>query len=132
MNRTEETARAYLRSTLRFPDDEIDEILEIGRLALARTLAELERAVAGRDVRGIGDAGHAMKGMLRNMGLEETAGLTRRLCALAENDVPAGLGEAAAALRRDLEAFLCGADQPGTAPPGPWTAAPPGLMKKEP
>lgn len=115
MNRREETARAYLRSTLRFPDDEIDEILEIGRLALARTLTELERAVAGRDVRSIGDAGHAMKGMLRNMGLEETAGLTGRLCSLAENDSPAGLVETAAALRRDLEEFLGDADRAMTA-----------------
>jgi hypothetical protein len=106
VNRTETAIRNYLRTVLRFPDDEIDEILEIGRTSLARGMADLDRAVAAGDVRRAMEAGHALKGMLRNMGLDDTAELVGRLCALARNGPPGGLPDAADALRRDLEDFL--------------------------
>jgi len=106
VSRIETAIRNYLRTVLRFPDNEIAEILEIGREALARGMEDLDRAVAAQDVVRVMEAGHAMKGMLRNMGLDDTAELVGRLCALAQNDPRSGLPEASAALRRDLEDFL--------------------------
>lgn len=117
MTSCEAAARAYLRRTLGFPEQEIDEIIRVGRTALTRALADLERALAGDGPVSLADAAHAVKGVLRNLGLEEAAGLARRVEERAGTDPGQEAHAVVAALRRELGPFLeCGAlsgDTPG-------------------
>ncbi|NDY55488.1 Hpt domain-containing protein [Desulfovibrio sulfodismutans] len=105
MNHAEATARAYLRRTLGFPEKEIEEIVSLGRVALAQAVDDLQRALAGDDPVPLADAAHAVKGMLRNLGLEELAGLARQVEEQAVGGSQAGAREAVAALRRELTPF---------------------------
>jgi HPt (histidine-containing phosphotransfer) domain-containing protein len=114
MNHAETAARAYLRRILGFPEKEIDEIVSLGRVALARAVDDLQRALAGDDPIPLADAAHAVKGMLRNLGLEELAGLARQVEEQAVGGSQTGAREAVAALRRELAPF-CGPASSGEA-----------------
>ncbi len=106
MNAREAKARAYLHRTLGFPETEIDEILRVGRTALSRAMDDLERALDGDAPVSLSDAAHAVKGVLRNLGLEEEAGLARQVEERADAGSPSGAREAVCALRRRLAPFL--------------------------
>ncbi len=109
-----ETARAYFLTELRFPEEDLDEILALGRAALARGLEELAAAAAGDDA-GRGSARAQMvKGILRNMGLDGPAGIARRVEALAD---AGSLADARTALD-DLRAALGEFARPAPADPG--------------
>jgi|GEM_PF-1242077 len=116
MTSCEAAARAYLRRTLGFPEQEIDEIIRVGRAALSRAMADLERALAGDGPVPLADAGHAVKGVLRNLGLEEAAGLARRVEEWAGTDPGQEVHAAVAALRRELAPFLESGIASGDAP----------------
>lgn len=124
MNRLEDATRDYLRTVLRFPEGEVDEIVEFGRLALARAMSRLMDAVAGGDARRMADEAHGIKGMLRNMGLSETAALAGKIGHLAQTGALAGLPGAVDELRRDLSDFLPAPDPAGKGVPGTMDSRP--------
>lgn len=123
MNRAEATARAYLRRTLGFPEKDIDEIVSLGRVALARAMDDLQRSLAGDAPIPVADAAHAVKGMLRNLGLEELAGLAKRVEERAVSGYQAEAREAALVLRRELTPFWDQAASPGDVSGRPMDSA---------
>lgn len=112
-----ETARAYFLTELRFPEEDLDEILALGRAALARGLEEL--AAAGDDAGRVSARAHMVKGILRNMGLDGPAGIARRVETLADAGSLADARTALADLRAALGEFARPAPaDPGGAGPG--------------
>ncbi|QLA17790.1 Hpt domain-containing protein [Desulfolutivibrio sulfoxidireducens] len=109
-----ETARAYLLTELRFPEEELDEILALGRQALSRALGGLVSAVAGKDAGLVSERAHIVKGILRNMGLDGPAAIARRMETLIEAGSLADVRAALDALCAVLGDFA----RPAPADPG--------------
>ncbi|NMC48229.1 MAG: hypothetical protein GYA47_02175, partial [Desulfovibrio sp.] len=79
-----ETARDYFLTELRFPEEEIEEILALGRRALSQGLGGVVSALGTGDARRVSEQAHLVKGILRNMGLFDPGRIARRVEELAE------------------------------------------------
>jgi HPt (histidine-containing phosphotransfer) domain-containing protein len=91
-----ETARDYFLTELRFPEEEVEEILALGRRALFQGLGRVVSALGVGDARRASEQAHLVKGILRNMGLFDPGRIARRVEELAETG---SLAEARTALR---------------------------------
>ncbi len=92
-----ETARDYFLTELRFPEEEIEEILVLGRRALSQGLGGVVSALGSGDTRRVAEQAHLVKGILRNMGLFDPGRIARRVEELAE---AGSLAEARTALEK--------------------------------
>ncbi len=91
-----ETARDYFLTELRFPEEEIEEILNLGRRALSQGLGGIVSALGAGDARRVAEQAHLVKGILRNMGLFDPGRIARHVEELAETGL---LAEARTALQ---------------------------------